>query len=78
MISREDMTSLIWLRMHWETYYQISLDDGLWRALPVGGSADALTAKSALQLRDAMKDDFAARAARERHAQPGIPAPGGP
>ena len=40
MISREDMTSLIWLRMHWENYYQISLDDGLWRALPVGGSAD--------------------------------------
>jgi hypothetical protein len=78
VISREDMTSLIWLRMHWENYYQISLDDGLWRALPVGGSADLLTAQSALQLRDAMKDDFAARAARERHAQLGIPAPGGP
>jgi hypothetical protein len=77
VISREDMTSLTWLRMHWETYYQISLDDGLWRA-PVGGRADFLTAKSALQLREAMKDDFAARAARERHAPLGIPAPGGP
>jgi len=68
MISGEDMTSLTWLKMHWETYYAISLhDDGVWQALPVDSDTDILTADSALRLRDAMKDDFAARAARKRY-----------
>ena len=67
MINAEDMTSLTWLKMHWETHYTISLHDGVWEALPVGGDTVILTADSAVRLRDAMKDDFAVRAARERH-----------
>ena len=77
MISRENMTSLTWLRMHWETHYQITLDDGVWHAVPLGSDTGVLTADSALALRDAMKDDFAARAARSRHERLGIPEPGG-
>jgi hypothetical protein len=61
MISKEDQTSLIWLRMNWESHYQISFEDGIWQALPSFSPAEILTADSAYGLRDVMKDHFAAR-----------------
>ena len=59
MMTREEMTSLIWLRWHWESHYKITLEDGVWQALPMGNSADILTADNPMRLRDAMKDHFA-------------------
>ena len=32
MMTKEDQTSLIWLRMHWESHCQISFEDGVWQA----------------------------------------------
>jgi hypothetical protein len=78
VISRADMTSLTWLKMHWEFHYQISLNDGAWQALPVERDTVILSAGSAVKRRDAMKDDFADRAAGMRHGRPGIPEPGAP
>lgn len=60
MLTKEEVTSLTWLRMHWEGHYKISFEDGVWQALPVCSSAtEILTADSAMHLRDAMKDHFA-------------------
>lgn len=75
MISAEDMTSLTWLKMHYESYYQISFGDGLWQALHADGGVGVLTADSAVGLRDAMRDDLAARAARKRRKLLGISEP---
>ena len=75
MISGEDMTSLTWLKMHYERYYQISFADGVWQALPTEGGTSVLTANNAIRLRDAMRDDLAAKAARERRELLGIGEP---
>jgi hypothetical protein len=66
MLTKEEMTSLIWLRMHWEGHYKISFEDGAWQALPQASPAEILTSDSAVGLRDAMKDHFAALAAKAR------------
>ena len=60
MLTKEEMTSLTWLRMHWEGHYKISFEGGVWQALPMSNSTEILTADSAVHLRDAMKDHFAA------------------
>ena len=60
MISKEDQSSLIWLRWHWESHFTISLEDGVWQALPLYAD-DILTADTPLRLRDAMKDHFFAQ-----------------
>jgi hypothetical protein len=61
MLTKEDVTSLTWLRMHWEGHYKISFEDGVWQALPISSArTEILTADSAMRLRDAMKDHFAA------------------
>ena len=59
MITDEELTSLIWLRWHWESHYKITLEDGVWQALPTFAT-DIVTADSCMHLRDAMKDHFAA------------------
>ncbi len=66
MLTKEDLTSLTWLRMHWEGHYKISFEDGVWQALPVASPTDILTSDSAVGLRDAMKDHFAGIAAARR------------
>ena len=75
MISGEDMTSLTWLKMHYERYYQISFADGVWQALPADGGTGVLTADNAVKLRDAMRDDLAAKAAHECRELLGIGEP---
>ena len=63
MLTKEDQTSLIWLRMNWENHYKISFEEGDWQALPLLAPADILTADTAIDLREAMKDHFAAHKA---------------
>jgi hypothetical protein len=66
MISKEDMTSLIWLQWHWDSRYVIKLVEGVWQAHPADRPLVVLTADSAMELRDKMKDDFAAQASAGR------------
>lgn len=54
MMTKEETT-----RWHWESHYKITLEDGVWQALPMGNSVDILTADTPMRLRDAMKDHFA-------------------
>lgn len=59
MLTREDQSSLIWLRMHWENFYEITFDDGVWKAVFNYNPTDVLTADSPMELRDAMRDHYA-------------------
>jgi hypothetical protein len=59
------------LRMHWGGYYVISLADGVWRAARVSNSAIVLTADSARELRDRMKDDYAGQAGTRQPGEGG-------
>lgn len=66
MLSREDQTSLIWLQWHWDKHYVIKVIDGVWQAHPADSPTEVLTADGPMQLRDAMKDDYAERASHKR------------
>jgi hypothetical protein len=59
VITREEMTSLIWLRWHWETHFKITYEDGVWQALPSYAPDEILSADTPMRLRDAMKNHFA-------------------
>jgi hypothetical protein len=63
MLDREQQTSLIWLQWHWGTRYAISVVDGTWTAYPASAPEQRFTAGSALDLRELMRNDHAARAA---------------
>ena len=65
MLSQEDQTSLIWLQWHWEKHYVIRVMDGEWQAYAADAPLEVLSANSAMELRDRMKDDFAERATRQ-------------
>jgi hypothetical protein len=75
MLTGDDHRSLIWLQTNWGGYYMISLADGVWRAVRISNPAVVLTADSARQLRDLLRDDHAEVASRQRH--PRGPAEGG-
>jgi hypothetical protein len=49
------------LRLHWEEFYQLSTSDGVWLAARLDDQAVLLTADSAADLRDQMREDFARR-----------------
>jgi hypothetical protein len=66
MLTKEEMTSLIWLRMHWESHYTVSFEEGVWQALPLASPGEILTSDGAVGLRDEMKDHFAGMAAKAR------------
>ena len=52
MLTREDQTSLVWLQWNWEDYYEITLEDGTWRAASLLAPDDVLTADNPYGLRD--------------------------
>ena len=57
-LTSEDQTSLIWLRMHWESDYTVTFDDGVWKAVSSRNPTDVLTADGPMQLRDQIKDHW--------------------
>jgi hypothetical protein len=77
-LSRADQTSLDWLRMHYESHYQIDYltpaqDAACWQAVwRQDGEPVTLVADSAMNLRDMMKDDHARRrqASRRQASRP--------
>ncbi len=74
-LSREDQTSLNWLRMHYETHYRIDYvtpaeETWFWQAVwrSRDGEPGTLVASSAIMLRDMMREDQARRRSQARRA----------
>jgi len=63
-LSKEDMTTLVWLRWHWEDAYAVNFDGETWSAIPAAAPSAVLTAESGGELRELMANDYAARAIR--------------
>jgi hypothetical protein len=61
LLSPDEQTDLIDLTWHWDTAYRIDVIDGVWRAIPHADKATVLTADSAWDLRQLIRDDYAAR-----------------
>jgi hypothetical protein len=65
----EDSTSLMQLCWHWDHDYQLAVVDGTWTAVPRSEPDDpeaVLTAPDAWSLRMLLREDSAARRARQR------------
>ena len=64
MLDKADQSTLNSLRWHWDTAYAINCDGTIWTAIPAAEPEAVLTAGSAMELRTAMQNDYAARAMR--------------
>jgi hypothetical protein len=64
MLDRQDQTTLIHLRWHWEQAYAINCDGTTWTAIPAAAPYEVLSATSGMELRTLMQNDYAARAMR--------------
>jgi len=60
----EQQTTLNSLRWHWDKFYAVNCDGETWTAIPAVAPDVVLTASSAMELRTAMQNDYAARAMR--------------
>jgi hypothetical protein len=74
VLSEADLQSLIWLRTHWDARYSIAVADGVWQASRVSNPTVVLTADSARELRDMLRDDHAEMISRR---PPGTQCAGG-
>jgi hypothetical protein len=74
-MSREEATSLDYVRQMWADKYKIDFFDGIWRASrhgrPVFGNSvhTAITAATAEELRNLITDDYRQWAAEARRAR---------
>ena len=64
MLSKEDQSSLLDLAWHWESAYTFSVIDGVWQAVPAVEPCAVLTAETAEELREKVRQDYASRQAR--------------
>jgi len=60
-VTSEDATALFQLRCQWQDIYTIALRDDIWSARRADDPAAILTADTALDLRELLRDDHAAR-----------------
>jgi hypothetical protein len=67
-LTRSEQSSLTQLSWHWEGGYEnfTVTDDGTWQASPVGEPGTVLTARSAEELREKIRDDYPSRQARRK------------
>jgi nitroimidazol reductase NimA-like FMN-containing flavoprotein (pyridoxamine 5'-phosphate oxidase superfamily) len=66
MLSKEDQSSLLDLAWHWEAAYTFSVVEGQWRAVPATDPSAGLTAATADELREKVRQDYASRQASRR------------
>lgn len=66
MLDKEDQSSLLDLAWHWESAYSFSVVEGEWRAVPAADPSEVLTADTAEDLRDKVRNDYASRQATPR------------
>jgi hypothetical protein len=64
MLDTDAQTTLNSLRWHWEKASAVNCDGESWMAIPAMAPDVVLTASSAMELRTAMHNDYAARAMR--------------
>ena len=63
MLSKEDQSALLDLTWHWESAYAFSVVEGIWQAVPAIEPATVLSADTAEQLREKVRQDYASRQA---------------
>jgi nitroimidazol reductase NimA-like FMN-containing flavoprotein (pyridoxamine 5'-phosphate oxidase superfamily) len=63
MLSKEDQSSLLDLTWHWESAYTFSVVEGEWQAVPASEPSAVLTAETAEELREKVRQDYASRQA---------------
>jgi hypothetical protein len=66
MLSKEDQSSLLDLAWHWESAYIFSVIEEVWQAVPATDPSAVLTAATAHELREKVRQDYASRQARLR------------
>jgi nitroimidazol reductase NimA-like FMN-containing flavoprotein (pyridoxamine 5'-phosphate oxidase superfamily) len=66
MLSKEDQSSLLDLAWHWEAAYTFSVIEGQWQAVPAADLSAVLTAATAEELREKVRQDYANRQASLR------------
>ena len=66
VLTPEEQTDLISLTFHWDTAYRFEVVDGVWRATSHGDPSTVLTADTAWELRQLVRDDYAARTKQNR------------
>jgi hypothetical protein len=64
VLSKEDQSSLLDLTWHWESAYAFSVVEGVWQAVPAVDPSPVLTADTADELREKVRQDYACRQAR--------------
>jgi hypothetical protein len=64
VLSREQELDLTGMAYHWGTEYDVSMSDGVWRAIPHAEPDAILTAESADGLRSLIRVDHAKRIAK--------------
>ena len=59
MLTREEQSDLLNLAWNWDSAYRFEVIDGIWKATSVLDRATVLTADSADELRQKVRDDYA-------------------
>jgi nitroimidazol reductase NimA-like FMN-containing flavoprotein (pyridoxamine 5'-phosphate oxidase superfamily) len=66
MLSKEDQSALLDLTWHRESAYSFTVTEGLWQAVPAIEPSAVLTADTAEELREKVRNDYASRPACQR------------
>ena len=61
MLTKEDESSLLDLAWHWESAYAFSVVEGVWQAVPVVAPSVVITADTAEELREKVRQDYTSR-----------------
>lgn len=67
-LTQAEQIALTRLGWHWSDDYALSVIDGTWIARPVGSPADLITADSAAELRELLREDYGRRRPVSGHA----------
>jgi hypothetical protein len=63
MLTNEEQSDLLALAWHWDGSYRFQITDGVWSATLVSDPTCVLTAESAGELRELVRNDYADRRA---------------
>jgi hypothetical protein len=66
MLDSDAQATLADLQWHWDDAYDISCRDGVWLAAPKTDRFAIISRPSAMELREALRIDYAGRAGRRR------------
>jgi hypothetical protein len=64
MLDSDAQSALTDLRWHWEDAYKINVVEGAWQAVPLADPSVTISRDSSMDLREALRHDYATRASR--------------